>query len=54
LHGITGLGIYFLDRIRETGDPKYLEKIVDRLSMMRTESGGCKIWITARLWEIQR
>jgi len=46
LHGLTGLGIYFLERHTETGDPKYLEKIVDNLALMRTETGDAKVWIT--------
>jgi class I lanthipeptide synthase len=46
LHGITGLGIYFLERHRETGEKKYLERIVDHLAKMRTEVGEYKIWIT--------
>ncbi|HUR09719.1 MAG TPA: lanthionine synthetase C family protein [Flavitalea sp.] len=46
LHGITGLGIYFLERNTETGEKKYLEKIVDHLTEMRTEVGEYKVWIT--------
>ncbi len=46
LHGIVGLGIYFLERNKETGEKKYLEKIVDYLSQMRTEFGEHKVWIT--------
>lgn len=46
LHGLTGLGIYFLERNQETGDKKYLEKIVDYLAAMRTNHGEHKLWIT--------
>lgn len=46
LHGIVGLGIYFLEHNKETGEKKYLEKIVDCLSQMRTDFNGYKIWIT--------
>lgn len=46
LHGMTGLGIYFLERNKETGKKKYLEKIVDHLSAMRTAIGAYKVWIT--------
>jgi len=46
LHGMTGLGIYFLERNKETGEKKYLEKIVDYLSAMRTAVGAHKVWIT--------
>lgn len=46
LHGMTGLGIYFLERNKETGDSIYLEKIVDNLSKMRVTEGHYKIWIT--------
>jgi lantibiotic modifying enzyme len=46
LHGMVGLGVYFLERNKETGEKKYLEKIVDRLALMRTAAGEYKIWIT--------
>lgn len=46
LHGMVGLGIYFLERHKETGEKKYLEKIVDYLIQMRTIVNGHKIWIT--------
>src|SRR5690349_22161776 len=46
LHGMTGLGIYFLERNKETAEKKYLEKIVDHLAAMRTQVGESKIWIT--------
>ena len=46
LHGMTGLGIYFLERHRETSEKKFLERIVDHLAQMRTEVGEHKIWIT--------
>ena len=46
LHGMTGLGIYFLERNKETGEKKYLEKIVDHLAAMRTPDGNYKLWIT--------
>ena len=46
LHGMTGLGIYFLERNTETGEKKYLEKIVDHLAAMRTPVGEYKVWIT--------
>ncbi len=46
LHGMTGLGIYFLERNKETGDKKYLETIVDHLAAMRIVVGTHKVWIT--------
>src|SRR5215471_19161191 len=46
LHGMVGLGIYFVERNKETHEKKYLEKIVDYLSQMRTEFGKYKVWIT--------
>ena len=46
LHGMTGLGIYFLERNKETGEKKYLEIIVDHLTEMRTDVGEYKVWIT--------
>lgn len=46
LAGLTGLGIYFLERNKETGEKKYLKKIVDYLANMRVKAGGRDIWIT--------
>lgn len=46
LHGMTGLGIYFLERNKETGEIKWLEKIVDHLAAMRTSVGEYQLWIT--------
>ena len=46
LHGMVGLGIYFLERNKETGEKKHLEKIVDHLEAMRTKEGDHFIWIT--------
>src|SRR5688572_10316717 len=46
LAGLTGLGIYFLERNSETGEKKYLEKIVGYLASMRVTVGGCNVWIT--------
>ena len=46
LHGMTGLGIYFLERNKETGEKKHLEKIVDHLAAMRTPVDEYKLWIT--------
>jgi lantibiotic modifying enzyme len=46
LHGMVGLGIYFLERNKETGEKKFLEKIIDYLAQMRTDFDEYKIWIT--------
>lgn len=46
LHGMTGLGIYFLERNKENGEKKYLEKIVTHLTNMRITVGEYKVWIT--------
>ena len=46
LHGMVGLGIYFLERNRETGETTYLEKIVDHLAAMRTSVNNHGVWIT--------
>jgi len=46
LHGMTGLGIYFLERNKETGEKKCLEKIVDNLALMQVPFGKHKVWIT--------
>ncbi|WP_018616400.1 lanthionine synthetase C family protein [Segetibacter koreensis] len=46
LHGIVGLGIYFLERNKETGEKKYLEKVVDLLADMSVPIGNHWVWIT--------
>lgn len=46
LHGMVGLGIYFLERNKETNDVIYLEKIIDYLSAMRVTLGEYQLWIT--------
>lgn len=46
LHGITGLGIYFLERNKETGEKKYLEKVIDLLADMSTPVGEHRVWMT--------
>jgi lantibiotic modifying enzyme len=47
LLGLTGLGIYFLERYKGTGERKYLEKIVDQLTRMRMKNGDRHIWATS-------
>ena len=46
LHGLTGLGIYFLERHKETREKKYLEKIVDHLADLRMREGNHLVWKT--------
>jgi lantibiotic modifying enzyme len=46
LHGIVGLGIYFLERNKETGEKKYIEKVVDLLADMSTPVREHRVWIT--------
>lgn len=46
LHGLVGLGIYFIERYRETGDKHHLEKIVDQLTAMTSIENGYIVWIT--------
>lgn len=53
LHGLVGLGVYFLERIRETGEKKYLEKIVDYLSQLKTDTNGHSVWITSGFGEYE-
>jgi lantibiotic modifying enzyme len=48
LHGMTGLGVYFLERYKETGETKYLEKIVEKLAFLRTLYKKYLVWITPR------
>jgi lantibiotic biosynthesis protein len=47
LHGMVGLGIYFLERNLETREEIYLVNIVEALSDMRRAYGKYNIWITA-------
>jgi lantibiotic modifying enzyme len=46
LHGMVGCGIYFLERNKETGEKKFLKKIVAHLENMRTQLDKYHIWIT--------
>jgi lantibiotic biosynthesis protein len=46
LVGLTGLGIYFLERNKDTGEKRTLEKIVDYLAGMRVVVGGREVWVT--------
>jgi lantibiotic biosynthesis protein len=46
LHGLTGLGIYFIERHQETGEKKYLEKIVDQLVALSSLEKGYRVWVT--------
>ncbi|MEO6167694.1 MAG: lanthionine synthetase C family protein [Chitinophagales bacterium] len=46
LHGLIGLGIYFLERNKETGDKHYLEKIIDQLSKLKKPFESNKVWVT--------
>ncbi|MBS1663684.1 MAG: lanthionine synthetase C family protein [Bacteroidetes bacterium] len=46
LHGLVGLGIYFLERYKETGESKYLERIVDQLSALAVDEDSGKVWVT--------
>ena len=46
LHGLVGLGIYFLERYKETGNTIHLEKIVDQLNALSVPHNGSKVWVT--------
>ena len=46
LHGMAGLGIYFLERNRENREKKHLEKIVDYLGELRLSKGNHRVWKT--------
>lgn len=48
LHGLVGLGIYFLERYKETKQKQHLEKIVDHLAALSTEEKGCFVWLSSR------
>jgi class I lanthipeptide synthase len=47
LHGLVGLGIYFIERHKETGDKKYLGKIVDQIAGLSVIENGSIVWVTA-------
>jgi lantibiotic biosynthesis protein len=47
LHGLVGLGIYFLERHKETRETAYLEKIVDHLVTLRSITKTGSVWVTA-------
>jgi class I lanthipeptide synthase len=49
LHGLTGLGIYFIERHKETGQKKYLEKIVDQIGALSVVENGFTVWVTRGL-----
>jgi len=49
LHGLVGLGIYFLERYKETGEHKNLERIVDQLHALAITGKGGKVWVTPGL-----
>jgi lantibiotic modifying enzyme len=46
LHGLVGLGIYFIERHKETEERKYLERIVDQLNALSSTEKGCSVWVT--------
>lgn len=46
LHGLVALGIYFLERYKETGESQQLERIVDQLDALAVSEKGGKAWIT--------
>lgn len=46
LHGLVGLGIYFLERYKETGERKNLERIIDQLNALAVAEKGGKVWVT--------
>ena len=46
LHGLIGLGIYFIERNKETGDKEYLERIVDQLRELSLTENGNSVWVT--------
>jgi len=54
LHGLTGLGIYFVERYRETGEKKYLEGIVDQLSALSAVEKDNRVWITPAYQQVSK
>jgi len=46
LHGLVGLGLYFLERYKETGESQHLERIVDLLDALAVVEKGGKVWVT--------
>jgi lantibiotic modifying enzyme len=46
LHGLVGLGIYFLERNKETREEIFLSKIIDHLLQMSVQHNEYNVWIT--------
>jgi lantibiotic modifying enzyme len=46
LHGLVGIGIYFIERYKEAHERKYVERIVDQLNALAVTEKGDKVWIT--------
>jgi Lanthionine synthetase C-like protein len=47
LHGLVGLGIYYLERHKENEETACLEKIVDHLVALNSTNKSGTFWITA-------
>jgi lantibiotic biosynthesis protein len=47
LHGLTGLGVYFLERHKEDDQSEQLARIVDYLDQMRRPAEEHKLWVSA-------
>lgn len=47
-HGLAGVGLYFIERHKATGEAKYLEKIVDQIASLSTTENGCIVWVSNR------
>ncbi|HEY4111956.1 lanthionine synthetase C family protein [Puia sp.] len=48
VYGLVGLGIYFLERHKATGETKYLEKIVGHIESLSIEYNGQRVWTSNR------
>jgi lantibiotic modifying enzyme len=48
MHGLVGLGLYFIERHKETGEHQHLEKIVDHLASLVVRERECFLWASNR------
>jgi lantibiotic modifying enzyme len=48
MHGLVGLGIYFIERHKATGEKRHLEKIVDYIESLAVVENNCHVWTSRR------
>lgn len=53
LHGALGIGVYFLSRFKQTGDPTYLLKISKDLIQISNVKDSYRYWISYRKFNLK-